>query len=234
MKTSARNSLFAIGLSMLLLGGAAAPAANATTATNAEETVITQIRDGLRDYGVSDNTADALIVKYRDGVTWDSMNGSSPVSVTTKSVSGANETTETYQDGSVKRITVEKPAAETGGVSTRGVRDCRLSTSGSTKTYTGCWVSGGTVLITAGFSVKYKTSPGAASVLATGQESIVILSLGAGWKDVSRKITQANATASAPAKARLSFTATGATFGASSWLEFRVDRNGTTSTGFSF
>lgn len=236
MKFSKRASLPIIGLSLLLIGGAISPAANAASTVSAQDQeTLSQIRAGLHEYGVQRSTADLLVGKLINGQTWDSMNGSDPVSATTKEFSGSLETTEVYADGSVKRFTIEKPVeVAEGGIMPRAIRDCRVTTSGSTKTYTGCWVVGGTVIITAGFSVKYQTSPGKASVLQTGKEDITILSIGAGWKDVKRTINQANATAKSPAKARLSFVATGATFAKTSWLEFRVDRNGKTSTGLDF
>lgn len=236
MKSSRRASLSIIGLSLLLIGGAVSPAANAASPASArDQETLSQIRAGLHEYGVQSSTVDLLVRKFIDGQTWDSMNGSDPVSATTKELSGALETTEVFADGSVKRFTVEKPVeVPEGEIGSRAIRDCRVTTSGSTKTYTGCWVVGGTVIITAGFSVKYQTSPGKASVLKTGQEDITILSLGAGWTDVKRKITQANATAKSPAKARLSFVATGATFAKTSWLEFRVDQKGKTSTALDF
>jgi hypothetical protein len=166
--------LFALAL------GTVHPTQAATAAAASQvisEDAIETVRAGLRDYGVAPHTADSLIDKLQQGKTWDSMNGSSPISASTIDSSGSQTTTQTYADGSVSRISVEKK---------------------------------------------------------TGRESITILSLGGGWKDVRRTITRASATRSLPATARLSFVPTGATFGTTSWLEFRVARGGTATTGFSF
>jgi len=235
-KRTNRRAATTIALFALALG-TVHPTQAATAAAASQvisEDAIEMVRAGLRDYGVAPHTADSLIHKLQQGKTWDSMNGSSPISASTIDSSGSQTTTQTYADGSVSRISVEKPERTPGAIEPRAVRSCRVSQSGSTKTFEGCWVSGGTVIVTAGFSVKYRTTPGGAQVLQTGRESITILSLGGGWKDVRRTITRASATRSLPATARLSFVPTGATFGTTSWLEFRVARGGTATTGFSF
>jgi hypothetical protein len=227
-------SLALCALAMSGLHPIQAAAAPVSSPQSLSEDSMETIRSGLHNYGVSSHTADALVQKLRRGETWDSMNGSAPIATSTIESSRSQTTTQTYADGSVSRISVEMPERTTGAVEPRAVRSCRVSQSGSTKTFEGCWVSGGTVIVTAGFSVKYRTTPGGAQILQTGRENITILSLGAGWKDVRRNITRASATRTLPATARLSFVPTGATFGTTSWLEFRVTRGGATSTGFSF
>ncbi|TFD45409.1 hypothetical protein E3T55_18730 [Cryobacterium frigoriphilum] len=209
--------------------------ASVETANLADPATLTQIDVEMQKWGIEEGTRESLLAKHVAGETWDSMNDSEPVSVDERQDGDTQVTTRRYEDGSVSVSMLERPKAEQGAqegeISARGVASCRVSSSNGVTDYTGCWASESTILISAGFTVNYSThQTGGAWIRSTGSHSITILSLGAGYADLTLGVTKAIATSSAPATAEMTFRPTGATFGTTCRLKVSVTTGGSAST----
>jgi hypothetical protein len=104
-----------------------APAAKSTTG-GAVQIDEAGMRSRFTAAGVSKATQDRLIAKFRAGITWDSQNGSKPVSDTTKVVGDEEVTTQTFADGSliINSIEIPKPASASGtGIQPQSISGCR-------------------------------------------------------------------------------------------------------------
>ena len=221
-----------LAFSLLSAGGVQAASASVEAADLADPATLTQIDVEMQKWDIEEATRENLLAKYAAGEVWDSMNDSEPVSVEERQDGETQITTSRYKDGSVSVSTLERPEAEQKGtISPLKVAGCRVSSSNGVTDYTGCWASESSILISAGFTVNYSThQTGGAWIRSTGSYSITILSLGAGYSNLTLAVTKKYATSSAPATAELTFRPTGMTFATTCRLKVSITTGGSIST----
>ncbi|MFJ4167783.1 hypothetical protein ACIPY5_19700 [Microbacterium sp. NPDC089698] len=134
MKITTGRCVTALLAGALLLGAGLAPTAAMAAETTSTTAVVSSdeqrqfdeltahLTEFLSEYGVAPDTQQALVVKLRSGTVLDSMTEASPVSTDTSASDAATKTIETFQDGSIRVTSVEKPkpAPDPGTISTRG------------------------------------------------------------------------------------------------------------------
>lgn len=217
--------------SLLLAGALSASAAPVEPLTTEQES---RIRVGLETYGVGQDVQDSLISKITAGEMWDSLAAVEPVTTEQRLVRGEFVTLSTYADGSITASGVERATTvNPGSITPLGVRNCTSRQSGQVRIKTGCEVWADAILVkmsfTADYNQTFSASDPAYAIAGTivGVRDKEIRTIGGTYTVRNFGRTQINATASSPAKARLTadLQAFGSYAATTVWLQLNVPMN---------
>ncbi|GCD18725.1 hypothetical protein GXP71_01525 [Cellulomonas sp. H30R-01] len=160
--------LVAIGLGVI----SPAQAAEGTTGD------FTDVRAYWSTYGVTQEVQDELIEKFVRTGKVDALDGAAaPVATSTITRSGATERVETFNDGSIRVSSFEKPSSlgRTTGVkplAATNLSGCSVTSGSGFVTYKNCLVSSGDGFRYMSFRATYEKYSGAyAKILSTGSPS---------------------------------------------------------------
>jgi hypothetical protein len=123
-------------------GAANAATLDAPAVSNGEAQIdVAGMRTRFDAAGVSKGTQNRLIAKLRAGITWDSQNGSKPLSVTTEIVNGEEVTRSTFADGSliIDRIEIPRPVAS--GIQPQSIGGCRAGSGAGNFPFYDCHIA---------------------------------------------------------------------------------------------
>lgn len=229
-----QRNLVAAALTLGL--GLAALPANAATAEDLDTEILTQaehskLTDFLTAYGVQAETQAALLNKIRNGESWDSMAGSTPVSTEVFTTARELREVRTFADGSIAVTTMERPSATTSGVTPMSVGGCTMGGVGTvSRTMKGCEVQHNLGLIKMGFYADYKytySSLGDPWVKAASIQRVynpTALVVGGSFAELAVGITRTTAATGLPARARVNMIATviGQFVSKSCWVQLNV------------
>lgn len=189
------------------VNGSAASSEMDATATATDEAAYDTLRQEMTRQGITASVQESLIDKLKRGETWDSTNGSQPVSVTTWSNRGERSV---YADGSISITEVEQPPILVDEDPTpTAVSGCvALSDYQGWKRRRDCKVSVNKIVwrmsFIAGYDVK-TNNPG--KIVGTPyMDSITYFVPGGSYSNITMRVNRRVQDGSAPANARLSAT----------------------------
>ncbi len=155
---------------MLITGFVSSPASAASSQTD----VLGEARDFFESYGLSEETIDSLEHKLATEGTLHSMDGSDPVDVQVTETATATVTLETFEDGSIRVSSVDKPleAGEDDGIfMPMAISQCQGRSGSGYVSQSNCLAFSSNGVTSMRFRFDYSHSNGGPSSISSGHSA---------------------------------------------------------------
>jgi hypothetical protein len=146
----------AVALTTIGLASGANAAPVTSTVVPLSSTDLAHFREVWNRYSVPSQQQTALIAKFRSGGTWDSLTNAAPVSISTQTGGGVQETISRFPDGSIKVVQQETMPVPGQITPMADIYGCQVLSSGPGYINRSCAVHTNVVVADFGYGVTFK------------------------------------------------------------------------------